>query len=732
MLLLVLLGLSIGSVGAQGSPQGVAEDFLNAWHEQNYERMYDFVHPRAQDLYPQANFISRYQTAAQFTAFDGVEYTITDTKLQGQSALVTYDIIIQSNTFGTIEDTGRMMRLVTTGDGWRVAWSTMDIFDGLAGDATLTVQAQPQRRATIYDRNGEPLAQDGQTLTHIYSAKDQMTSERDCINLLWRVGRERISYLEQRFATQNSDTIFYLLSLTPAEYQQHAAGLQNTCGAVQDLNTLTSPPHRVYYGGNTTAHITGYVAQVTEEQLQQGFAQGELVGQTGVEAAYQRQLAGQPERVLRIVEAGGTIIREIASSSGEPPTPVQLTIDRDLQLVTAQAISDAFNYARIDWASVSSGGAAVVLDVETGGVLALASYPYFHPGIFNPASNMPDRGILVQQVLADPLEPLRNRAVSEQASPGSVFKIITAAAALDQGIVEPGEPFDCTLTWDGSAYGDAGGIREDWRVREDPENSPFTEAAGEVTPALALATSCNPFFWTQGAQLFNQTGASTLADYAERMGLTQPYSLDGAFNPATGVVPIPSNVTAAVNESIGQGDVTLPPIQMAVATASIANGGSVYEPYLLQQIGGFDGTAVNTQAEPNLLNELGFSEAVMAELREGMCAVTTNPEFGTAYGRFNDNFGWVDVTAPYSVCGKTGTAETGLYPNAWFVAYAPAENPEVAVVVMVEQSLEGSQVAAPIARRILDYYFQAPIAAYPAFWGDEFEYVPLAPVQGVG
>lgn len=151
---------------------------------------------------------------------------------------------------------------------------------------------------------------------------------------------------------------------------------------------------------------------------------------------------------------------------------------------------------------------------------------------------------------------------------------------------------------------------------------------------------------------------------------------------------------------------------------------------MVKQIGGFDGTPVTFTNEISILNTLDFNPGVIETLQEGMCGVTTNPTLGTAFGRFNDDLGWVEFDTPYTSCGKTGTAQTGQFPNAWYVSYAPRDNPEIATVVMVEQSLEGSQVAAPITRRIMDQYFGAQVASYPEWWNTE-TYSPLPVPDGV-
>jgi cell division protein FtsI/penicillin-binding protein 2 len=132
------------------------------------------------------------------------------------------------------------------------------------------------------------------------------------------------------------------------------------------------------------------------------------------------------------------------------------------------------------------------------------------------------------------------------------------------------------------------------------------------------------------------------------------------------------------------------------------------------------------------LNTLDFQPGVLEEIQEGMCGVTTNKDLGTAYIRFGDPTGEYAPQAPYSVCGKTGTAQTAQFPNAWFIAYAPAEDPQIAIAVVVEQSLEGSQVSAPIIRRILDDYFGVFRAPFPSWWNDDFPFTPLDTPEGEG
>lgn len=727
LLIALLLALfPLTSVRAQSSPSGVVERFMELWGDQAYEEMYDLIHVNrinGELEFPQEVFVQRYEQLESRLGVVGLRYNIREERIQGGSASVAYDIVLQTEAYGDIADADRVMRLVDSGGNWRVAWSTQDIFAGLTRDAEIRVQSQAVRRATIYDRNGQPLAFDGGNTVGMRTARGNMSSERGCASVLASIILEPIATIEARWANLNPDTIFFLAEMPPEFYDQNSAALRDACGVT---NTFTSPPHRVYYGGNAPVHVTGYVSPVQSGAEEARYGPGQLIGRSGVEEFYNDLLAGQQDRVVRIVGPNGTTMRELASAAGSPPVPIQVSIDREIQLMVARAMNDAFNYAITNWGGpgISPGGAAVVLDVRNGDVLAMVSYPMFNPSLFNPSGLTVEFGTggvesgqaALQRVINDPRRPTVNRATAEQFAPGSTFKLITAAAALNEGIIGPDDPFMCSLMWDGRDRGDTSSPRPDWRAFTDG-----FDATGEVDAARALMASCNPYFYEMGLELYRQVGGSAIADYSRRMGMLQNY-FGGVLREAPGVVSNVSSPDQAVNEAVGQGDVRLPPMQMAVMTAGLANDGLIYRPRLVTQIGGFDGTPVQEEFPPELLDDMGFNAGVIEAIQEGMCGATTEAGIGTAYGRFvsaNNQWSFVDVTAPYTSCGKTGTASTAIDPYAWYVAYAPADDPEIAIVVMVEQSLEGSQVAAPIVRRILDGYFDAPPASFPEWWNAE-------------
>lgn len=717
MVVLLCIPLSAQDSG----PVQTVTSFLDAWNSKDSARMWSLLSRQSQEAYPQQVFENRYTVANAAMGFDRLSYTLGSTSIQGLTAAVTYDVVISSGLFGEINDPGRTMRLVNDNGRWGVAWSSMDIFAQLPSIGELTSDGRLKPRANIYDRDGQIIAGPGVIVT-LYTARQRIANEDLCKSLLASITRRPYAAFDRLFTTMTiPETIFYLGEINQSDYLARESELTSICGI-----TTLERSGRTYFGNNAMSHTAGYIGQMSAEQqgeyIARGYSVGDMIGQGGVERMLERDLAGTPDRVLRITEPGGTILREFATTGGTDPVPVQMTIDRDLQLVVAQAMADAYDYAYPNWGNpgVSGDGAAVVLDVRTGEILAMVSFPLFDPLLFDPNSPEPARRVeLLQQVSADTRQPFFNHAVQSRYTPGSVYKLITATAVLNEEIVAPGESFNCGLRWEGRAVGDDVNSRPDWR--ETDEYPP----AGDITPAQAIMASCNPFFFQFGAELFNAEG-NRQADYARMLGLGEPYNIFGGTIPeAAADVDSPTFTSEAISVAVGQRNVTVPPVQMAVAVAALANGGTAYKPTIVRQVGGFDGTEIRRTFVPEVIDRIEFKPGVLEEIQAGMCGATTNEDLGTAWLRFND--------APYRVCGKTGTAQTARYPNAWFVAYGPAENPEIAVAIVVSQSLEGSQVSAPIARRIFDYYFNAPEpAAYPDWWAIG-PYVPLnIPVGSTG
>ena len=708
------------------SPEDVARGFLDNWKSANYEAMYGALSPRSQQEYTFPVFQKIYQDAMGKIAADDILYTFNKVTTQGASAAIAYDVEFTSPVFGTIADTNRTLRLIQTQGTWGIAWSSMDIVNGLVGGSQVVVRSRALPRGNIYDRSGNLLVEEGGVVIALYGARQTMLGENECLDLLAQVLKRRRYDLEQYFATQNVDTIFYLGEIDEATDATYGAQLDQTC-----VVTRFPRDTRRYAGNGAASHVTGYIAYATQDQLislrDQGYQEGALIGQMGVEKLYERQLAGQPEQVLQVISPSNVILRELGGKQGTQPQSVTLTIDSNLQMAAGQAMADAYNYAAGNWGNQvhSPGAGLVVLDVKTGAVLAMVSWPFFDPQVYNGTDSPAPEEIAAN--VADVRAPLRNRTIQDQYFPGSTFKIVTTAAAATEQLMAE-STFDCTLEWKGQKYGDTLPVRTDWRALERPD-SPFSQPAGPVTISQALMASCNPFFYEMGARLFTLRGANALVSYAQRMGFGAQTGIGLPETEATGTLPNPNSVEQGINEAIGQGGIQVTILQMARMVAAVANGGTLYQPYIVQQVGGTNGQAVSFTAQPKVSSEMGLPQETMAVIQEGMCGVVSDMTYGTASFVFN---GYDDeqFNAPYSACGKTGTAQSGrTEPYGWFVIYAPKDDPQIAIAAMVEYSREGSETAAPIIRRVMDAYFGAPAAPFPEWW-NTLAYVPMEIQEG--
>ena len=706
------------------TPEDTLRAFLDAWNHLDYTSMYAQLSSQSQGLTTFSVFQAIYTDADKTLGTKGVTYTLHDTKIQGSTAAISYDASIQSSIFGAVDDNGRIMRVVQAADNsWKVAWSTMDIINGFAAGTVLRVDSKRPPRGNIYDHNGQLMVEQDGEVVELYAKRSVIPDEGRCIDLLSVLLREKRADLTALLDTYAPETVVPLGDVDPNIYAARQSELENTCKIL--TNTRTT---RRYVGHGIATHVVGYIGQIPADQLQtyldNGYQSGDLVGLSGVEKVYENQLAGKSQQVLRVIEPGGMTVRELAGNSGQPAQSVKLTLDLNLQWATAQALSDAYNAASGNWANPahSPGGGAVVIDIHSGALLALASYPTFDPGIFNPDTSIFEAGKYVSSLLNDPTEPFKNKATQEQYSPGSTFKIITLAATAQEGIFKPDQIFDCTMEWQGQQYGDSQAVRYDWREFEvDDQHFP----TGPVSMSHALTASCNPFFYQMGAWLFTKRGPTTLEDYARQMGLGRPTGLGPVVNEAQGQLPILTSTDQAISAAIGQLDTQVTVLQMARMVAGVANGGTLYQPYVVQQVGGDDGAAPSFVGEPTVTGNMGLSETTLDIVRKGMCDSTRsdvpnetngNP-LGTSWFVFDEPPPDGVGIAPYKVCAKTGTAQTARSePNGWYVAFAPADDPQIAVAVVIPFGREGSETAAPIVRRILDAYFNAPQAPFPNWW----------------
>lgn len=430
-------------------------------------------------------------------------------------------------------------------------------------------------------------------------------------------------------------------------------------------------PLRSYPLASAAAHALGRVGEITERQLEQPefaeLAAGALVGQAGVEARYNRQLMGADGFRRVIVNSRGLEVAEAERRAPEDGPNLTLSIDARLQ-------------AAIERVFAGRAGAAVALDPMTGEILAMASTPAYDPNAF---TNGIDPA-LWSRLASDPQTPLMNRVLQGSYSPGSTFKIVVATAALEEGLITPSTTAYCPGYL--SVYNTVFHCNREG-------------GHGSVELRQAIAQSCNVFFFQLGIRL----EIGRLAKWGKLMGLGATTGIDLPYE-ASGLMPspewkqrllqVPWYAGETVSVAIGQGQVNATPLQMARLAAVIANGGSLVRPHLVKGLPG---------AEPE---RLAIRPATIAAVREGMLAVVS------------EGSGRRARLAEVAVAGKTGSAQVvakarlekapnayELLPHGWFVCFAPAEAPRIAMAVLVEHGRSGAESAAPVAREILAEYF---------------------------
>ncbi len=449
---------------------------------------------------------------------------------------------------------------------------------------------------------------------------------------------------------------------------------------------IEAVPGRRYPYGAIAPHLLGYLGQVSEKELKSsrfpGTRPGDLVGKYGIEVVYNRELAGVNGLKRLEVDAMGGLVKVLDERPPVPGEDLYLTIDLDLQKAAQEALEDKV-------------GAVVVMDPNNGAILAMASSPKFDPELFI-------KGLTTQQweALQDKTKrPLLNRTIQGQYAPGSTFKIVTAAAALQEGVITSKSTFNCSSRF---RLGRRTFRCWDWRGH------------GDTDLYKALSQSCDVYFYQVGLKL----GIDEISRYAMAFGLGKHtgVNLPGEVR---GRVPTREWKRRTFHEpwqkgetlivAIGQGATTVTPLQMARLISAVANGGTLYTPTYISQILDPSGKIVSTfKAEPN--GRLPVEPYYLKAIKKGLV------------GAVNDKKGTATKCKIKGllVAGKTGTAQVkeqkkrGLHQklpwkyrdHAWFIAYAPADNPQLAVAVLVEHGGHGGSAAAPIARKIFETWIK--------------------------
>jgi penicillin-binding protein 2 len=665
-----------------------ARAYLEAWQNEDYPAMYALLTEVSKDALTEEEFTSRYRNIAAEAALSSVETRILSSLTQTRVAQVSFRVVLHSALVGGIQrDT--MMNLSLENGRWQVQWDEALILPELSGGNTLRMDYQIPSRANIYDRNGHALvAQADATALGLAPNQIDPDQEDTLLNELSSLTGLRPDTIEAMYEDFPPGADWYL----PLR-EVSADAVQAREQVLSGLAGLVMEPFRsrYYFDNGIAPHIIGYVTAIPLEQEEEyrrlGYRRDERVGQAGLEKWGEAYLSGKRGGALYVVDPSGLIITKLAETTPAPAQAVTTTLDKDLQL-GAQAALEGFQ------------GAIVVLERDTGRVLAMASSPGFDPNLFEP-TNL-NSGYLLQNLFDPETIPLLNRAAQGQYPLGSVFKIITMAAALESGLYTTETVYDCQHT-----FTEVQGITlYDWTFEKE------LPASGPLTLPEGLMRSCNPYFYHIGRDLYVQGLTTAISEMARGFGLGEATGIEQVAE-EEGQVPDPESELDATNLGIGQGNLQVTPLQVADFIAAIGNGGTLYRPQVIERIAPPDGEPTLT-FRPEERGRLPISAQTLQILQDAMVSVVDDRR-GTAWHRFRG--------LNLSLAGKTGTAEDPPRdPHAWFAGYTFEERenrPDIAVVVVVENAGEGSEYAAPIFRRVLEIYFSGgPNSLY--WWESDF------------
>ncbi len=535
-------------------------------------------------------------------------------------------------------------------------------------------------RGIMYDRNGRPMVENVLTFDISLVPEDAASLEDSIARLAPIVGMKPEAIrkaLDDAESVRGKYEPVKIVEEAPWDEVATVEARQESLPGV-----IVEPEHRRYYPyGGMASHQFGYIGKVSQIQKKQEQADtGLLVGQGGLEKVYEKFLRGTAGRRMLQVNAAGMKVKDLGIEEPKPGIDLYLTLDLDVQRAAEEALGDR-------------AGAVVAMDPNSGEVLALVSHPTYDPNLF-PRGISPKDWVKLSN---DPSHPLYNRAVQSVYPPGSTFKVVVSLAGLDSGKIDPNDTVTCN-----------GSLRTGRKVFRCWKKG----GHGVVDFHKGLVESCDVYFYTMGDRM----GFDFIAQYARKLGLGSKTDIVLA-DEKPGLVPTAAWKREKVNEpwypadnfmnAIGQGFLQVSPIQAAQMIGAVANGGVFYQPQLLKRTRNRE-TGAEKVFPAVEKRRVVFKPEALEEVRRGLLGVTSESG-GTAHGA---------ATPLAPVAGKTGTAQviaqkvpggklTELtQDHAWFIGYAPANDPKIAVAVVVEHGGHGGAAAAPVARKVIEEYLR--------------------------
>jgi len=686
--------------------------YLDAFKAEDYAAMYGMLTQVSRDAITAEDFAARHVEVLNVMSVGSFDYEILSALVNNPyTAQVAFRLIYHTALVGDISR-DMVARFSLEGGQWKMQWDESLILPELAGGMKLAMDYQIPSRGDIYDVNGEAIVnQSNAVALGIIPGQMNENSSGTLASELASLCILDPQDIRDRIDASGLDWYIPVCEASVEEAER-----------ILDINPggLVYYPYEArFYHQGLASQAVGYTQFISEENLDEyrrlGYQGTERVGATGIEAWGEDYLAGQHGGSLYVVDPNtGQVVTRIANSEPQPADSIYLSIDSNLQYYAQQSLT-GFR------------GAVVVLERDTGRVLAMASAPGFDANLFEPQNY---NNSLSSELLNDAERPLVNRASQGQYPLGSVFKIITFSAALESGAFLPETTLDCQYDWNGLTDQ----VRHDWtwdhcqeRLQAGNEcNTSDSVPSGALTLPEGLMRSCNPWFWQIGLDLYNLDRGSDIANMARSFGFGAPTGIEQVDEEA-GQITNAEGLVQAVNQSIGQGDVLVTPLQVAVMIGAVGNGGTLYRPQLVERIQPIEGDPVAV-FKPEARGTLPLRSENLEVMKEALWGVIHDSR-GTA------NFSLRGFDFP--AAGKTGTAESGSgEPHAWFAGYTDcsgnleaypvcADKPDLAIAVIVENGGEGSEFAAPIFRRMVQVHFYgSPQSLFP--WESSYG-VPKTP-----
>lgn len=547
-----------------------------------------------------------------------------------------------------------------------------EYYAGLADGNRIRIVPSMAPRGTFYDRNGELLVTNrpGFSVSLLPLTAPISDDVIDRLSDLLKVPTDEIKtkiaghsgFNPIRIKTDVTPDIVSIIEEQKSQYP----------GVVIEVT-----PIRDYILKQEGAHTFGYVSEINDTELEkmkdEGYKSGDIIGKFGLEKVYDKELRGENGGQQVEVDVSGKPVQILGRKEPIPGDNLELTIDINLQQAAEKAVDEQLTQIG------AHAAAAVVMNPQTGEILAMVSRPAFDPNLFAHGISSKDWN----QLNNNPYHPMDNKTITGEYPPGSTFKIVTGTAALTEGVVTPDEQiFDSGHHW------------------IIPKGNADGEALGWLNFRTALAHSDNVYFYEMG----NRLGIDRLEKYARMFGLGAKTGIDLPYE-ATGLVANRRYkeknfddgewyLSETFDAAIGQGFNLVTPLQAAMVMGEIAADGKRYKPHVVNRIIAPDGSVVK-DFQPELLSQLDVPEEDIKLVQDGLHDVT---KYGTAASSFRG--------FTVDIAGKTGTAENSQgRDHGWFVAYGPFDNPNIVVAVIVENGGYGSQSAVPIGRKILEAAF---------------------------